>query len=303
MWFRNKARRPAFTFSSIESLEAYRNFYFSMVEEYKARRRRELELAPAVAGEFHTSGYCHVCAKPVRFLSDLLYSDGREAEGKHIPNWRERLICQGCGLNNRVRAAIHYFEEILRPAPQAGIYLSEQATPLYRCLAAKYPGMVGSEYFGDRIPYGKTDPVTGFRNESITKLTFGDASLDFILSFDVFEHVPHYLAAFEECRRVLRPGGALLFTVPFDKGAQENHVRARVNDDGEIEHLSEPEYHGDPVNQQGCLSFYTFGWRIIDDLKRAGFAQAACHFYWSESLGYLGEEQFLFTAHKGNTAT
>jgi SAM-dependent methyltransferase len=300
MWSKTEStdQRPPLTLASIDSLEAYRDFYFSMMEEYKARRRCELELSPSRPGTFHTCGYCHVCAGPVRFMSDLLYSDGREVEGKRIPNWRERLICEGCGLNNRVRAAIHYFEEVLRPSSQAHIYLTEQSTPLYRWLAAKYPALAGSEYFGDRLPYGQTDAATGFRNESITKLTFGDASLNFILSFDVFEHVPHYQMAFAECHRTLRPGGALLFTVPFAKGTQENNVRARVNDKGEIEHLCEPQYHGDPVNQQGCLSFYTFGWRIIDDLKRAGFARAACHFYWSDSLGYLGEEQFLFTAHK-----
>lgn len=44
---------------------------------------------------------------------------------------------------------------------------------------------------------------------------FGDASFDSLLHTEVLEHIyraPQFLA---ECRRVLRPGGVMLFTVPF----------------------------------------------------------------------------------------
>lgn len=273
-----------------------------MIEEYKERRRRELDLIKDDL-EFVTSGYCYVCGRDRSFKTDFLYCDGKIVQGKLIPNWRERVVCTGCDLNNRARASIHFFEQFLQPSLNSSIFISEQATPLYAYLARKYPGLIGSEYFGDRIPYGETDQRTGFRNESATQLSFANASLDFNLSFDVFEHIPNYLVAFEECLRVLKPGGSLLFTVPFDKGSYKNLVRARVGGEGRIEHLCEPEYHGDPINAQGCLCFYTFGWQILDELKRVGFSSAVGHFYWSDQLGYLGQEQFVFTAHKGNTVT
>jgi len=291
---------PTLSVSTITKLDDYRAFHASMVEQYQDRRRRELELTPG-GKPFTTHGYCHVCRRESRFATDFLYSSGRKVEGKPVPNWRERVLCEGCGLNNRVRASIHFFERFLEPLLNSAIYLTEQATPLYKALAKRYPRLIGSEYFGDRIPFGSIDPATGFRNESVTQLSFADAALDYVLSFDVFEHVPNYGAALAECQRVLKPGGVLLFTVPFDKGAQDHLVRARITDDGEIEHLCEPEYHGDPVNAQGCLSFYNFGWRLLEELRQAGFASAEAHFYWSEELGYLGEEQFLFTARKGTS--
>jgi SAM-dependent methyltransferase len=148
----------------------------------------------------------------------------------------------------------------------------------------------------ERAP-GEVNSV-GIRHESLTGLSFEDNSFDFILSFDVFEHIPDYKAAIKECLRVLRPGGQMLFSVPFCFDSYEHIVRAYIREDGNIEHLMEPEYHGDPVNSGGCLCFYHFGWKILDEFKGAGFNSARALFYWSEKFGYLGLDQALFIATK-----
>jgi SAM-dependent methyltransferase len=46
-------------------------------------------------------------------------------------------------------------------------------------------------------------------------LPFSSDSFDSIVSFEVFEHVPNINKMFVELRRVLKPGGKLLFTMPF----------------------------------------------------------------------------------------
>ena len=48
------------------------------------------------------------------------------------------------------------------------------------------------------------------------RLPFADATFDLVLACDVLEHLDDDLAAVQEVRRVLRPGGRLLLTVPAD---------------------------------------------------------------------------------------
>ncbi len=277
---------------------AYVDFHRALVPEY--RRREELEYKLIGAGDsFITEGRCHVCNHAATFTTNFDYAPGNIRNGKRVPNWREHVICTRCGLNNRLRASVHFLERNLGCSVAADIYMTEQSTPLYHHMRQHYPNLIGSEFFGDRIAYGSNDPVTGYRNESVTKLTFADNSFDFVLSFDVFEHVPDYLSALRESLRVLKPGGTLLFTVPFHKGLPSTLVRARFNDDGSIEHLEPPDYHGDPVNPEGgCLCFYTFGWDLLSQLRTLGFASAESHFYWSSRFGYLGGELLLLTARK-----
>jgi hypothetical protein len=90
----------------------------------------------------------------------------------------------------------------------------------------------------------------------------------------------------------------LLFTVPFITTKEENVIRAEVGSDGEIVHLLEPEYHGDPVNDEGCLCFYHFGWSLLEEMRKIGFSAVRAHVYWSKDFGYLGGDQLLFTASK-----
>jgi len=96
----------------------------------------------------------------------------------------------------------------------------------------------------------------GARMEDITNLTLADESVDFIISSDVLEHVPDANAAFRESFRVLRPGGAHIFTVPYQR---ETVQRARIVD-GQITHIvTPPEYHSDPLDPRGILAYWHYG--------------------------------------------
>ena len=210
--------------------------------------------------------------------------------------WRETLTCPETGLINRIRASLHAFENECEPYIDDPIYLMEQVTPTYRWLAARYPNVIGSEFLGEHLEPGTV--IDGVRHEDATRLSFDDQSLACVLSFEVFEHVPNYAAAFAECYRVLRPGGYLLWTVPFVLNQQHTLVRARINSKGQIEHLLEPEYHGNPVHRKGSLCFYHFGWDMLDTVREAGFSDAWAMLFWSEAFAYLGEEALVFIARR-----
>jgi hypothetical protein len=149
-------------------------------------------------------GYCYVCRRKVHFTFDYEYAI--EMDGLRMPNFREKMNCSVCGFNNRMRAAVQVLDGLAPPRPGRAIYLTEQVTPMYALFCERYDKVTGSEYLGDAVPYGQTDE-RGVRNESVTKITFGDEEFDAIASFDVLEDVPDYGIAFRDFWRILKPGG------------------------------------------------------------------------------------------------
>jgi Tfp pilus assembly protein PilF/ubiquinone/menaquinone biosynthesis C-methylase UbiE/sulfatase maturation enzyme AslB (radical SAM superfamily) len=276
------------TVSRMRSYKDYSEHAHDMRAEYADRERYERSLITD-SKPFTVRGYCYICKRGAEFWVD--YESSYEVDGVLAPNWRERMACPSCGLINRMRASIHLFEQLFQPGRDTNMYVAEQTTPVYRWFAKNYSNVVGSEYLGETVPLGEAD-ANGVRNESITELSFSEGEFDFVLTFDVFEHIADFQKAFKECYRVLKPTGALFFTVPFRVDAEKNAVCAAVKDTDEIEHFLPPEYHGP------WLVFNRFGWEMLDELRSVGFQDVTAHLFWSKELGYLGREQTVFVAKK-----
>jgi hypothetical protein len=279
---------------SVSSFSEYLDYKDSMSEESLIRGLTESGLSRDVP-EFDLPGYCFVCQRQSLFHVDGNFG-GVHKEGKLMPNWRERLLCDGCNMNSRMRATIHIFEMIFNSRMDANIYVTEQVSPLFNWFNSRFHDVVGSEYLGGDIPLGAEDHA-GIRNEDLTCLSFEDESFDYVVCLDVLEHIPDYEGAILECLRVLKPGGVLLFSAPFNVESERNIFRARIDETGKVVHLLPPEYHGDPFDPQGCLCFTIFGWELLEELIGVGFQKPECLFYWSVRYGYLGN-QFIFLAHK-----
>ena len=243
------------------------------------------------AREFHVPGWCAKCEREVDFLVDHQYTKTSE------PNWRERLVCPSCGLNNRLRLSLHFLKQFAGLSQDSQIYVTEQTTPFYSVLKASYGNVYGSEYLRDGTPRGGVN-ARGLRHEDITALSFRDRSFDFIATFDVLEHVPDFKRGIEECARCLKPDGGFLITVPFNLNSETTLIRARVLSDGSIEHLLPAQYHGDPLSAEGVLCYQTFGWDLLTLLAETGFPDPAIYFFWSEKFGYLGGLQFVIFGRK-----
>lgn len=250
----------------------------------QAYQRQLLEL-----GNGRLQGFCAACGKQVGFSF--------RAVGGEV-NWRESLHCEGCGLINRWRASEHLFN--LLPRPTGPVYVTEQTTSLFAHLARRCEGLIGSEYIAPDCSPGEIRQVHGrdLRHEDLTALSFGEASLAALLSFDVLEHVPDYRAAVREIVRVLAPGGLLLLTAPFSLERHDTVQRARIGADGAIEHLLPPQYHGDPLSDQGVLCFQEFGWDLLDLLREAGLSEAAVVTVWAPHYGYLDTAQPFIVARR-----
>lgn len=213
------------------------------------------------------------------------------------PNWRERMVCPICKLNNRMRLSLHFVEQFGRIEQSSEIYITEQTTPFHAVLRTRYRSVTGSEYLRDGTMSGATNQA-GLRHEDMTALSFRDEAFDLICTFDVLEHVPEYEQGVRECARCLKPEGRLLVSVPFDLNGETTEIRARVRSDGSIEHILPPIYHGDPLDPRGVLCYQTFGWDFLNLLARAGFAEPTLFLFWSPGFGYLGGPQPLIFAAK-----
>jgi hypothetical protein len=229
---------------------------------------------------------CATCARPRRFA---VAWHGRPGTG----DAREGLVCPSCRLNARQRTALGLLRD-RTPDPEARVYSTEQASPVYLWLRRRYRRAIGSEFHPDpaRVAgltlwlarHGVRDSI---RDLDVTALALDSASLDAIASFDVLEHVPDFVAALREFARCLRPGGTLVLTAPFLPGAAQTVVRARLREDGSIEHLLPAEIHGDPLSD-GVLCWYHFGWDVLDRCREAGFAEAGWHYSWAPEQALFG---------------
>ncbi|MDG1215007.1 MAG: methyltransferase domain-containing protein [Luminiphilus sp.] len=92
-------------------------------------------------------------------------------------------------------------------------------------------------------------------------------------STEVFEHVADDKRGFSEIRRVLRPMGMLVFSVPLTDS--ESTLQRTVTVGDQTIHLGEPEYHGDAISGQGqLLAHCNYGADVLSLPLEVGFSDA-----------------------------
>lgn len=264
----------------------------SMLEsQYLWEQQFEAALAKRKAPGCSVRGLCAVCGK-----DDALFDFTRAEEPP--TNWRETLACRPCRLINRWRSCIALLRSHTTGMENPNIYLTETVTPLAQWFSSHFDHVTKSEYFGEDVPRGSKHPLGGTTvdHQDVTDLTYEDASFTHVVTLDVLEHVPSYENALQQFYRVLQPSGTLVISVPFLIKCDETLVRARINSQGETEHLCEPEYHGDPMSKEGVLCYYHFGWDILDTLRSIGFREATVRVVWDPAKGFLGVGQSFITA-------
>lgn len=107
-------------------------------------------------------------------------------------------------------------------------------------------------------------------------------------------------AGFAEVCRVLRDDGVMIFTVPIDVTI-DTIERAKINADGDVEHLMKPEYHTDPSRANvPILAVKTYALDIVNKLVAAGFDRAEGRR--SSLVNLWGGERPVVVAYKSWTS-
>ncbi len=190
-------------------------------------------------------------------------------------SWQLRLAASDIGVRCLRCAATPITQSMatvlsdlpIRWAEAAACELSAEG-PLVDWLAARSHSLATSEFHAGVAPGAMVDRV---RNEDVESLSYPDASFDLATSTEVFEHVGDDRRGFAEIRRVLRPGGFWVFTVPlFDAAAT---VERYVREGAHWHPLLPEEFHADRRGQRVPVR-RDYGRDIVDRLRTAGFADA-----------------------------
>jgi hypothetical protein len=204
-------------------------------------------------------------------------ADGATISGT---NYRETLVLDE--LNSRQRAMLSE----IRGGRSSRILLLEAVTPFALRLRGAYPFALCAEYLPTEQDRAHFFPVP---HCDICAADFGDGLFDLVVSNDVLEHVPDLDRALYESRRILKPGGLCLATFPFAYYKHETIAKARV-EGGQVVHLTEPEYHGNPVDPKGSLVFAVPGWDVLNRCHAVGFSHAEIVFVSSVQRAITGTE-------------
>jgi SAM-dependent methyltransferase len=239
---------------------------------YLARRERSRACEAWIEQHEEVLGYCDCCGEvvPLRVRVGAMF-------GTH-PSLREGLICPQ-GLSGRARLMFRILKDTNGGAVEQPIdlILYEDFTALRRAIST-LPGIRSHTSLYNDTATQSGAVIIGSRGDTthqdITASSYAGATADIVVHCDVLEHIPRYRAALKDNLRILKPGGVLLFTVPFFVQQRETQVLAHTDGEGRIfHHIPEPEYHADPGRGE-ILTYYRFGWSLLDELRGIGFVDA-----------------------------
>lgn len=210
-------------------------------------------------------GPCPVCGGTEFAIAAVLFDELIDAwelqpdEVRYIDR-QQGLQCTGCRNNLRAMAL---GAAILRVADARSTLrefcaLDNELRILEINAADSLTATLGNCPGHRRIEYPEFD---------MQELAIESASYDLVIHSDTLEHIPDPVQALAECRRVLRPNGTLLFTVPTIVGRL---TRSRAG--------LPPAFHGAPGTTDEDQRVHTeFGADVWTTVLAAGFP--ACEIF------------------------
>jgi SAM-dependent methyltransferase len=255
-------------------------------------------------------GKCNICGSDTAFY----YQENE--------SFRESLFCINCrtisryrsiarGILFAIRDLAHIDSSSISELPgmhDHSLRIYDTQVPFYGLKAAypvpdllskcKWIDVESSVYKPNRPLGAKLHPHR--TNQNIEKLTFPDSNFDIVITSDVMEHVRLDDRAHQEIRRILKPGGVYLFTVPSIRNGETQHrVHVRnPQDPTQDQFLLDKEFHDDPnIVGERSLTYRIYGTDLDTKLMDLGFV---VQYEWQNiaELGILETELFYCTLQK-----
>lgn len=217
---------------------------------------------------------------------------------------RELALCGKCGSNARFRGIIQALADFLQERDERGLQAWPRRRNLHGIGMSDWPGY--ASLLADKFSYVNSfydrPPRLDIQNPARDQL----GKYDFVISSDVFEHILQPLQkGFDNLLALLKPGGCLIFSVPYTRSAKTvEHFpdlnafeildfqggRILVNRDsaGAFQVYDDLIFHG---GEGATLEMRLFCEDdVLDRLTRAGFVDVEVRGQPKLSVGYYWPE-------------
>jgi len=228
------------------------------------------------------TGSCPICEKKTIFVE--------------TGTWlRDNYFCIRCASIPRARALIYVLENHIPNWRNLKIHESSPGSPSSNKLKLECRNYTSSQFFPDTA---LGTYKTGIRCENIETLTFEDSFFDIFITQDVLEHVFSPENALKEIARVIKPGGAHVFSVPWY--SWKKTVRRATHTNGTIIHHLPADYHGNPIDENGSLVVSEMGSEFLNHIQTVSGLTTSAIKIIDRSLGIDGEFIEIFISRKTN---
>ncbi|WP_200938231.1 MULTISPECIES: TylF/MycF/NovP-related O-methyltransferase [unclassified Methylobacterium] len=212
--------------------------------------------------------WCFACGsdrfRPVRpVLWDALIDEWQLSEHEtHYVNRQQGECCADCGANLRSIALAKAIVATLGTQETLREFVASRAASRIRILELNEAG--GLSQYLRKMP-GYT--FGAYPEVDMHALPYPDESFDLVVHSDTLEHIENPAHALRECARVLKPGGAICYTVPVIVG-RLSRGRAGLP----------KSYHGNPAETGDDFVVHTeFGADFWTLPVEAGLSRVTIH--------------------------
>ena len=212
--------------------------------------------------------FCNCCGSKSLLYQPKLWDQlikewGLSDEEVNYINRQQGIRCKRCKANLRTMAIAY---GIMRFEKYQGLFIDfikKRKIKRKQILEINNAGWL-TQYL-EKLP---RHTFCSYPEVDIQNLPYQDASYDIVVHSDTLEHVQDPILALEECKRVLKPDGYLIFTVPIVLG------RISKSRDG-----LPPSHHGSEIENGDDYIVYTeVGADVWRYALEAGFSEVRIYF-------------------------
>ena len=175
---------------------------------------------------------CNICSSKVRLMKP--HGIKHEIFEKNTiieAGYRENCTCPVCKSKDRIRMVYYYLEKYTNVFV-GNIPYNDEKEDLKKTLSLVGPvkslEIKQDEYYDGDIQKGRATYVV-----DITDIQFPDNKFDYIICNQVLEHIPDEKKAINELKRVIKPNGKIIITVPICVSNEKTFEDPNITDSKE----------------------------------------------------------------------